>query len=67
MHGLISRKVYAVVPPKVEYSLTELGGSLVPRLRPLLEWCEGNLETVEAAKTRYALRQREPALTVGSA
>jgi DNA-binding HxlR family transcriptional regulator len=36
--GLITRKVYAQVPPKVEYSLTELGKSLLPILDQLCEW-----------------------------
>lgn len=36
--GLLSRKVYAVVPPKVEYSLTELGESLRPILESMYIW-----------------------------
>ena len=36
--GLITRKVYAQVPPKVEYSLTETGKSLIPILNQLCEW-----------------------------
>lgn len=35
---LITRKVYPVVPPKVEYSLTECGKSLIPILISLIEW-----------------------------
>ena len=36
--GLITRKVYAEVPPKVEYTLTERGASLIPILDQLCEW-----------------------------
>jgi DNA-binding HxlR family transcriptional regulator len=36
--GLIARRVYAQVPPKVEYSLTELGKSLMPILDELCLW-----------------------------
>jgi DNA-binding HxlR family transcriptional regulator len=36
--GLITRKVYAQVPPKVEYSLTETGKSLMPILDELCRW-----------------------------
>ena len=36
--GLITRKVYAQVPPKVEYSLTETGRSLMPILDQLCKW-----------------------------
>ena len=36
--GLVNRKVYAEVPPRVEYSLTELGRTLEPTLRQLCDW-----------------------------
>ncbi len=36
--GLVSRKVYPQVPPKVEYSLTASGNSLAPVLDALCEW-----------------------------
>lgn len=38
--GIISRKVYPVVPPKVEYSLTELGKSLTPVIEAMKDWGE---------------------------
>ncbi len=38
--GLINRKVYAEVPPKVEYSLTEKGKSVMPILEALCDWGE---------------------------
>jgi DNA-binding HxlR family transcriptional regulator len=38
--GLITRKIYAQVPPKVEYSATELGDSLKPIIEALSEWSE---------------------------
>lgn len=38
--GLVNRKVYAEVPPKVEYSLTEKGRALAPVLQKALEWGE---------------------------
>lgn len=36
--GLIDRKVYPVVPPKTEYSLTDLGRSAMPVIMSMMEW-----------------------------
>ena len=36
--GIIKRKVYPVVPPKVEYSLTPIGASIIPLILQLGEW-----------------------------
>ena len=36
--GLVHREVYPVVPPKVEYSLTDLGQTLEPLLRKVADW-----------------------------
>ena len=41
--GLINRKVYPVVPPKTEYSLTEFGKTLTPILDELCNWGENYL------------------------
>lgn len=37
-HELVTRKVYAVVPPKVEYSLTDFGKTLIPVIAALGNW-----------------------------
>jgi DNA-binding HxlR family transcriptional regulator len=41
--GLVKREVYPVIPPKVEYSLTELGGSIQPILQSMYDWGTGYL------------------------
>src|SRR3984893_1204146 len=43
---IVHRKVYPVVPPKVEYSLTEQGESLMPILDSMYEWGKNYMETV---------------------
>ncbi|NJL86797.1 MAG: helix-turn-helix transcriptional regulator [Leptolyngbyaceae cyanobacterium SM1_1_3] len=42
--GIVQRTVYSEVPPKVEYSLTELGLSLEPVLKTMLSWSENYLQ-----------------------
>lgn len=42
--GLVQRKVYPVVPPKVEYSLTDFGESLRPILESMYAWGTGYLQ-----------------------
>ncbi|MEI4488608.1 helix-turn-helix domain-containing protein [Frigidibacter sp. MR17.14] len=41
--GLITRKVYAQVPPKVEYALSDLGRTMEPILRALKDWGDANI------------------------
>ena len=43
MDGLVVRTVYAQVPPKVEYRLSELGQSMAPILSALKAWGDANL------------------------
>ena len=43
---LINRKVYPEVPPRVEYSLTELGVSLLGPLKVLVEWAQENMNKI---------------------
>ena len=44
--GIINRKVYQVVPPKVEYSLTEFGLSVIPILKSFSDWNKKNTKTI---------------------
>lgn len=48
--GLIIHKVYAEVPPKVEYSISELGRSLSPILTALKHWGDDNMERFDTSK-----------------
>jgi DNA-binding HxlR family transcriptional regulator len=53
--GLLTRKVYAQVPPKVEYRLTPLGRSLLGPIAAVREWAEANVGAVLAARERAEL------------
>ena len=44
--GIVNRKVHQVVPPKVEYSLTEFGLSVIPILRSFSEWNKRNTRAI---------------------
>lgn len=56
--GLVTRKMYNQVPPKVEYSLTETGLSLHPVLNTLVEWGETYTER------RYAEENQDSSTTI---
>lgn len=51
--GLVERKIYPVVPPKVEYSLTPLGKTLIEPLKAICKWAEEHLPELQAARARH--------------
>lgn len=51
--GLVSRKMYPQIPPKVEYKLTPLGESLVVPLMHLYEWANAHMPEIKASRERY--------------
>src|SRR5580704_12296888 len=55
--GLVARTVYPVVPPKVEYELTELGSTLLESVRGLVSWAQEHRGQVAAARVAYDARQ----------
>ncbi len=44
--GLVSRRLYNEVPARVEYSLTDIGRSLIPIILKLTEWAQNNMKTI---------------------
>ncbi len=52
--GLVERRIYAEVPPRVEYSLTRLGRSLREPLEAVQRWAEQHVGTVMANRERNA-------------
>ncbi len=59
--GLVTRRIYASVPPRVEYSLTELGRSLGGLVEGICTWAESNIERVEEARAQYDRTNATPA------
>jgi hypothetical protein len=56
--GLVTRKVYPEVPPRVEYTLTRLGRTLRQLVRGLVDWSGAHLAEVDAARGAYDARNR---------
>ena len=54
--GLVMRKAYAEVPPRVEYELTARGKSLLPLIDNLLLWATENMENIMAAREAFFLK-----------
>ena len=57
--GLVSRKVYPEVPPKVEYSLTETGLSLVPFIVQLTEWAQKHMKSLVKHREEFEAAEEE--------
>jgi len=51
--GLVSRHIYAEVPPRVEYELTPLGKRLLNQIWELAQWADGNKEEIQASRKAY--------------
>lgn len=52
--GIIYRKVYPEIPPRVEYSLTERGKSLIPIINNLLAWAKKNMDDIVEERKQYS-------------
>lgn len=53
-HELVSKVIYPVVPPKVEYNLTEFGKSLIPILSTLGEWGDAHEERLRSVMLKQS-------------
>lgn len=60
-HELVTRKIYPVVPPKVEYRLTEFGKTLIPVIAALGQWSEEHED-----RLRNVIMKRDLASSEGS-
>jgi len=51
--GLLIRTVYPQIPPKVEYTLTERGKSLIPHLHGLVSWAKNNMDCIKDSRAVF--------------
>jgi len=55
--GFVLREAYAVVPPRVDYSLTPLGHGVAVHLEQLTDWIEENVTRVMSARAKHAKKR----------
>ncbi|WGW11758.1 helix-turn-helix domain-containing protein [Saxibacter everestensis] len=53
-HGVVNRRSFNEVPPRVEYSLTPAGVQLLAALEPLGDWAVGHIDTITAVHSAHA-------------
>ena len=56
--GLVKRKVYPEIPPRVEYELTALGKSLLPVIENLSRWAAEHMDKIRKNRSRYAAKKQ---------
>lgn len=57
--GLILRSVHTVIPPRVEYQLTQMGKSVIPPLRNLCHWAKAHVPERDRARREYDLGRKK--------
>lgn len=56
--GLVSRRHYPEIPPRVEYSLTDMGISLLPHIDGLTKWAIKNQESIVKTRKKFSLKKQ---------
>ncbi|MET8334042.1 helix-turn-helix domain-containing protein [Streptosporangium canum] len=54
--GIVSRTMYPVMPPRVDYALTPLGRTLLDTVGFLIHWAEEHVDEIETTRARYDTR-----------
>jgi DNA-binding HxlR family transcriptional regulator len=54
--GLVSRKIYPEIPPRVEYTLTPMGLELLPHIENLTRWALNNMEQIAESRNRFSMK-----------
>jgi DNA-binding HxlR family transcriptional regulator len=55
--GLVERKVHTAVPPRVEYSLTSMGASLLKPLEDLCHWAQAHVQERDQARAQFDIQE----------
>ena len=63
--GLVSRRVFPSIPPRVEYQLTELGQTLLEPVRALADWAQQHRADIVTARERFDRAERRMARRLG--
>lgn len=54
--GLVKRKAFAEVPPRVEYSLSDKGKTLLPHINALISWATDNMDDIYESRRHYLIK-----------
>lgn len=54
--GLVKREAFAEVPPRVEYSLSDKGKTLLPHINTLLSWATDNMDDIYESRRHYLIK-----------
>jgi DNA-binding HxlR family transcriptional regulator len=57
--GMVDRRQFEEIPPRVEYSLTSLGRSLLPLLDRISQWSQANMSKIRRAAEEFDATQRQ--------
>jgi len=63
--GMLTRHVYAEVPPRVEYELTPLGRGLTEPVLGLVSWLQSNWPVIRSARDRFDARKKATRTVAG--
>jgi DNA-binding HxlR family transcriptional regulator len=56
--GMVHRKHYPQIPPRVEYELTELGKSLLPHINGLTQWALKNYDAITKSRKKFSAKKQ---------
>jgi DNA-binding HxlR family transcriptional regulator len=55
--GIVTRTMYPVIPPRVDYALTPMGATLQEAACTLIRWAQSHLEEIDTARAEYDARE----------